>query len=83
MDVTGVGLRAVPSDMAKVRATIEARRMVNTTLTEGNLEPDQLTALISKVQTQVSKKSTAVGALLTEDSLEASGVNITKLRTSG
>jgi hypothetical protein len=80
MDVVGVGILSVPSDKAEVRATIEARRMVNTTLTGGTLEGERLDALISSVQTEVSLRANNVIRLLTGNGTAAPYV--TRLRTS-
>lgn len=81
MDVTGVGVQAISTDKAEVRATIEHRKMVNTTLTEGTLQPMELAQLINEVQTQVSTKAAAVVEFLQTD--PKISPSISKLRTSG
>lgn len=63
MDVTGVGVQAIATSMAEVRATIEYRRIVNTTkhyVLEGEAPDQELTKLITQVQTEVSRRAAAV-----------------------
>jgi uncharacterized protein YggE len=79
--VQGVGLQAVPSDWAEIKATVEARRHLNSTLTSSDISSTALTELIESVQQEVSEKATAVIALLTGNSTTAKWVS--KLRTSG
>lgn len=83
MEITGVGIQTIKSEQAEVRATIEFKRMImNAT---GHVEIDvsdeqQLSGLISSVQSGVSRKSAEVVRFLKEDPNISKYV--TKLRTS-
>ena len=83
MEITGVGIQTIKSEQAEVRATIEFKRMImNAT---GHVDIDvsdeqQLSGLISSVQSGVSRKSAEVVRFLKEDPNISKYV--TKLRTS-
>lgn len=62
-----------------MKATIEYRRLVNTTKTGGELPVEEMRSLISEVQTEVSTKAAAVVAFLTNGTMAR---YISKLRTS-
>jgi hypothetical protein len=84
MDVTGVGVQAIATTKAEVRATVEYRKMLsNATIyapQTGMPEDKQLAELISSVQQEVSRKAAAVVEFLQKDPAVAE--HVTKLRTS-
>jgi len=80
MEITGQGIESIASDRALVRATVEVRKAVNTTLTGGELQADLLQKLITSVQSDVSERASSVVAFLMQDPNVANSV--TKLRTS-
>lgn len=81
MDVTGVGVQAVATDKAEVRATVEHRELVNTTSTGGTLPKEEMAALTARVQREVSTRLANVVEYLRSDPVVSKAV--TKLRTSG
>lgn len=79
MDLVGVGVQAVATDKAEIRATVEYKRMINAT--GPALSDVDMANLVQSVQQEVSKRAAAVVTFLQKDPTLAP--HISKLRTTG
>lgn len=79
MEVVGVGIQAIQTDKAEVRATVEYRKMLTNATTA--LNDTELASLVTAAQQEVSRLAAAVVTFLHRDPIVAP--HISKLHTTG